>query len=368
MGLTSTSIDKDNADFRSSKSGGIWAWVNTEVDSQTTTQTSIKYTYGLEQDHTYSDSQRYYASTDGDTQYDETYTNSKGSGSYYFHTEIITYTRPAYGSAAGTHTSRVFVSGIYDGDTADTDSHTVLTSVPAKAGVALGAPGSFASSGVTSSAITYSWTAPASSGIGPAATSYILQLATDAGFAALVYNANVGNVLSKAVTGLARHTTYYARVLAVNSVGNGAWSSTNGATTLATVPDAMATPTLSVPTSGGFNVNFVAPNDGGSAITSYTIEVSKDNFATISNTFTGVTTSPKILTGLTPGAKYRARIKAINAIGTSTVSATSAEISTLGGVKIWNGTTWGTGLVRCWNGTAWQIVQVRKWNGTSWVI
>lgn len=368
MGLTASSHSKASSDFDGNLAGHIEAWVWTGVNSQTTTQTLIDYVFGFQQTQTYSDSQDFDAWINGSSVYSSTFTNSKGSDEWEFYSTTKTYNRPAYGSATQYQTARCQVDGIYDGPTSDTGTHNITTGVPAKAGVVLGAPTALANTAQSSSSLTFTWTDAASSGIGPATDNITFQLATDPGFTALVVNGDIGNLNSYTPTGLNKATTYYARVRAHNSVGYGAFSSAVGATTQATVPDTMSAPTVGTPATAGFTVTFTAPPNGGSAITSYTIEVSKDNFATIAATFTGVTVSPKVLTGLLPGTKYRARIKAINAVGSSAVSATSAEIQTLGGVKVWNGSAFIEGIVRSWNGSAWVVVVVRKWNGSAWVV
>ncbi|MDP3150218.1 MAG: FISUMP domain-containing protein [Ignavibacteria bacterium] len=51
------------------------------------------------------------------------------------------------------------------------------------------------------------------------ATSYILQVATDNSFASMVYNSDVGNVLSKQIYGLSEATIYHWRVVATNGFG-----------------------------------------------------------------------------------------------------------------------------------------------------
>lgn len=368
MSLTSTADNKVDADFDGNLAGGIEAWVKTEVNSQTATQTVIKYTFAFDQSHSYSDNQRFRAYINGNLEYDDTFLNDKGSGSWKYFTVNKTYNRPSYGSAAINYTARALIEDIFDGPTSDTGTQNTDTNTPAKAGTVLGAPTSVTWTAATSSSLTFTWVDPASSGIGPAPDNMWVQLALDPGFTSLVANGYVGNVNSWTPTGLTRATTYYFRVFAHNSVGNGAWSGAVGGTTSATVPDTMSAPTVNTPTTSGFNVVFAAPNNGGSAITSYEIQVSKDNFSTVAATFTGVTTSPKTLTGLQPGTKYRARVRAINAVGGASWSASSAEIQTLGGVKVWNGTTWIEGIARSWNGTAWVVVVVRKWNGTSWVV
>lgn len=66
------------------------------------------------------------------------------------------------------------------------------------------------------------------------ATSYRLDVATDAGFTSFVSgfnDLNVGNVVTYSVTGLAANTTYFYRIRAVNSGGTGASSNTISPTT-----------------------------------------------------------------------------------------------------------------------------------------
>jgi hypothetical protein len=368
MAITASQYSKSVADFDGPLAGGIETWVYTETTNITSTQQTIKYVFGFKQTQTYSDNQRFTAWIDGDVEYDETMLNNKSSDEWQFFAVNKTYTRPSYGSSSVDHTARCRVDEIFNGPTSDTGHKSTDTNVQPKDGTVLGAPTSVVNSAKTSSTLTYTWVDPASSGIGPPPSNMWVQLATDPGFTNLVVNGSVGNVNTWQATGLNRATSYYFRVRAQNSVGWGSFSGGVGATTLATVPDTPATPTVSNATTNGFNVNFTAPPNGGSAITSYQIQVSKDNFATVEETFAGVTGSPKVLTGLDPGAKYRARVRAVNAIGAGSYSAASAEIQTLGGVKVWNGTSWIEGIVRCWDGSSWKVVVVRKWNGSSWVV
>lgn len=80
--------------------------------------------------------------------------------------------------------------------------------------------------------INVTWAAPTTDG-GVAIDSYTVRIATDAGFTTAVqdFTANGGAKRDKAIVGLVPGTTYYAKVLAHNSVGNGAYStSVNTAT------------------------------------------------------------------------------------------------------------------------------------------
>lgn len=80
--------------------------------------------------------------------------------------------------------------------------------------------------------IVVSWTPPTSDG-GIAIDSYIVRIATDAGFTANVadYTALGNGARNKTIVGLTPGTQYYARVFAHNTVGNSAASADVNATT-----------------------------------------------------------------------------------------------------------------------------------------
>lgn len=110
------------------------------------------------------------------------------------------------------------------------------------------------------------WSAPASNG-GRAITSYRIYRGTTAG--AETSLATVGNVLTYTDTNVGNGTTYYYKVSAITSAGEGAKSNERSATPTA-VPGA---PTLTALTPGdtALAAIWAAPaNDGGSAITGYT--------------------------------------------------------------------------------------------------
>jgi hypothetical protein len=125
------------------------------------------------------------------------------------------------------------------------------------------------------------------------------------------------------ITRLTNGTAYTFTVVATNAVGDSVASSASSAVTpsLATVPD----PPTSVLAGGGYEqstVSFTAPvNNGGSAITSYTVTSSPGGF-----TGTGAA-SPITVTGLTNGTAYTFTVIATNAIGDSIPSSTSAAVT-----------------------------------------
>ena len=93
-----------------------------------------------------------------------------------------------------------------------------------------------------------------------------------------------------------------------------------------TVPAQPDAPTVTAGPSS-ITVRWVAPDDGGRAISGYTITLTPrgtDQPTLVKEV--GGTSVTVTFTGLQPGAKYRATIVAHNEIGSSPVSAPSAEV------------------------------------------
>jgi hypothetical protein len=362
-----------SVDFYGEKNGttpSIQSWVASELQSQDATTTTVLYTFGFSTTGTYSDTQQFTAWHNGAQKYDASMANNQSGGKYKFYSFSAVHSRPAYGAASNYATARCRVTGIYNGDgTTDTETHNCTTPVPARAGSVLGAPTGLWGSPQSSSQINFYWNAPASSGIGPAATNYALQVSTDPGFSTSVYWKEVGNVTGIAIPGLARNTTYYARVAAQNSIGWSPYSGASaGATTSHAAPDTPPAPTISNPTTDGFTVNITPPAYGGSGITSYTVQISKDDFVSAEKTVTGVVGTSYLVTGLQAGVVYKARVLAVAGSGSSAYSPASNALQTIGGVKYWNGTSWANGIVYEWNGSSWKTALVKKWNGSSWSV
>ncbi|MEG0451340.1 MAG: fibronectin type III domain-containing protein, partial [Lysinibacillus sp.] len=131
------------------------------------------------------------------------------------------------------------------------------------------------------------------------------------------------------VTGLTNDTAYTFKVIATNAEGESVESSASTAVTPkapATVPDA-PTNVTAVAGDGEATVNFTAPsNDGGSAITGYTVKVYEDGIEKTALQQTG-TTSPITVTGLTNDTAYTFKVIATNAEGESVESAASTAVT-----------------------------------------
>lgn len=209
----------------------------------------------------------------------------------------------------------------------DTGSHTwSLVYSPSNAGTPA-APTAVNATPGTGSA-TVSWTAPANGG--SAITGYVVEYSTDNG-KSYTQVSEATTATSAQITGLTNGTGYMFRVRAVNANGVGEPSANSTSITptgaQATAP---AAPTNVAATAGvtSANVTWTAPTvNGGSAITGYQVEFSRDGGATYTKSPTTVTQTSATVTGLTAGASYIFRVEAINAAGASAPSAPSSAVT-----------------------------------------
>jgi phosphodiesterase/alkaline phosphatase D-like protein len=176
------------------------------------------------------------------------------------------------------------------------------------------APVATAGTNVTQTSFTANWNA--STG----ATSYLLDVATDTSFIAVVPgygNVNVGNVQTRNVAGLTGGTKYFYRVRASNVGG------TSGNSNLISVTTVVATPLPPVATTGTnvAQTSFTANWSASPGATGYLFDVATDtNFATILPAYNNLNVGnalAQIVTGLTAGTKYFYRVRASNIGGTS---------------------------------------------------
>ena len=153
------------------------------------------------------------------------------------------------------------------------------------------------------------------------ATGYKLDVATDIDFTAPVYsNLDVGSVLSYTVTALSSGTSYFYRVKAYNTAGDGANSDKENPSTLGTVPRIPAVNPASNIATVSFDLNWVA----SAGATKYHYDVATDNlFANkIKNDIEVIAVAPTPINGLDAGTNYFYRVRAVNDNGPSDNSGT----------------------------------------------
>src|SRR4029079_1487698 len=167
------------------------------------------------------------------------------------------------------------------------------------------------------SQITANWTASAN------ATAYFLDVSTVNTFASFVagYNdLNVGNVITRNVTGLTAGVTYYYRVRASNTCGTSASSSV---ITYATLPATPAIPNADPGTAAACS-QITANWTASANATAYFLDVSTVNtFASFVAGYNDLNVGNVItrnVTGLTAGVTYYYRVRASNTCGTSASS------------------------------------------------
>ena len=203
-------------------------------------------------------------------------------------------------------------------------------------------PGAPATASVTpgTASLTVSWRTPIQTG-GTVVTAYDLRHirsdATNKGDAnwTVVRRVWTGSgALSHTLTSLAGATRYDVQVRAVNSAGEGPWS----ATVSGTPSRPLAAPGAPIfvsatPGSGTLSVVWSAPpDDGGSAVTSYDLRHIRSDSPTRSDAdwsvsrraVTGLGAFRYSLAGLMGGTRYDVQVRAVNAIGEGSWSATAS--------------------------------------------
>lgn len=181
--------------------------------------------------------------------------------------------------------------------------------------------------------VTPTWLAP-SYPSNRAVTSYTLEYSTSA-----IFNNNVTTINNATsgttITGLTPGSSYYFRVLANNSAGAGNWSTSSGLQSGGVTvgqPAIIMQPTVAHNSTGDAQVvTWVAPENNGNAITSYTVQYSTSSSFTggVQNTtVAGSATNATIsYPQLQPGATYYYRVMATNANGDSVWSDSSSPLT-----------------------------------------
>ncbi len=129
--------------------------------------------------------------------------------------------------------------------------------------------------------------------------------------------------MAASISGLSNGTEYAFRVRAASGDDEGPWSDTIHATPYI-APDRPAKPLVDAG-DGSVTVGWSAPDDGGSEITSYDIDIALKGKGWKSgpDTKTGLTTTSIDVTDLTNGTWYAFRVRANNAAGSSAWSHTA---------------------------------------------
>ena len=199
-----------------------------------------------------------------------------------------------------------------------------------------GAPTDLTATARGQSRIDLAWAAPSSDGGSPV-TGYQVEVSVNAGTAwtVLVSNTN-SSTTNYSQTGLSAATTRHYRVSAINAEGTGPVSNVASTRTGAGVPGAPSGLVAARKGQSQIDLIWTAPSDdGGSEVTGYRIEFSKNGgqswLVLVNNTASAATTYSD--TGLSPGTSRHYRVSAINAEGTgpaSNIAHASAGITTPG--------------------------------------
>ena len=178
----------------------------------------------------------------------------------------------------------------------------------------------------TPSSVALSWQAPASGG---AATGYTVNYRVTSVGGAWSSQSAAGTSLT--VSGLVAATGYDFQVIANNSTGSGAASSTATGSTLAAPTQAPGQVTglvASGPTASTVNLAWSAPATGG-AVASYTVQYRVTGGSGFNVAATGVAGTAYTVTGLVAATGYDFEVLAVNAIGTGTASAIATSTTSV---------------------------------------
>lgn len=174
--------------------------------------------------------------------------------------------------------------------------------------------------------VALSWAAPSNNG-GAEITDYIVEYTSDNGVTTPVFTDGTRATTGALVTGLTNGTAYKFRVKAVNeaSILGGTATNWSAAITPYTTP---GTPSAPSGTAGNEQVllTWTAPENGGSAITSYKVDYSANDWAT-SDSVTTSSAPSHTVTGLQNGYSYKFRVTAQNAAGPGSASDDSQAVT-----------------------------------------
>lgn len=204
----------------------------------------------------------------------------------------------------------------------------------AAGGSAPTAPSSVGYTSIVLNGVTVTWVDASSD-----ETGFDVEIYDDAGFTSLVDSTTVAaDVTSYAFTGLTTDTSYWARVRAVNTYGNSAW--TDGAEVfVGAIPIAPSGVGFTSVTATGFTVTWT---DNSTNETGFELQVASDAaFTTIVASHTpAASATSQAITGLTTYTKYWARVRAVNSFGNSSYASagpqyTTFDVTLIGGLINW---------------------------------
>ena len=208
---------------------------------------------------------------------------------------------------------------------ADLDSAQSIISEPYKPRTTPSQPGVVTGT-ASNTKVTLSWAAPSNNG-GAEITDYIVEYTSDNGVTKPVFADGTRATTGAEVTGLTNGTAYKFRVKAVNeaSISGGTATNWSVAMTPFTSPGKPSAPSG---TAGNEQVllTWTAPENGGSAITSYVVDYSANDGATWASVTTSSSPSHTV-TGLQNGYSYIFRVTAQNAAGAGSVSDDSQAVT-----------------------------------------
>jgi fibronectin type 3 domain-containing protein len=191
-------------------------------------------------------------------------------------------------------------------------------------------PADLAATGVSSTQITLSWSAPTTNGGSPI-IGYMIERSTNGDS---TWSTIIANTYSTATTysnfGLASSTTYTYRVSAINAVGTSSSSNTASATTLPASPAVPTGVTATMKSSSSITVSWTATTSA----TWYNVFSSTSPAGPFVNVM-GTTATSFTNTGLSTGTTYYYEVRAWNTGGWSALSSPPVSAIT-GSVTISN--------------------------------
>ncbi|MEI6256211.1 MAG: fibronectin type III domain-containing protein [Planctomycetota bacterium] len=172
--------------------------------------------------------------------------------------------------------------------------------------------------------VALTWTAALANG--GTIDDYVVQYSTD-GVNWTTFADGVATALTATVTGLTNGTDYYFRVAGHSQFGNGVYGAATPAPVTPVGSPAAPTNLVGVRGEGQVTLTWTAGFDSGSPINSYVVQYGTDgvNWTTFQNAASAATT--QTVTGLANGTAYVFRVQAVNGVGSSAWSSTSAPVT-----------------------------------------